>query len=241
MSGRSPVLRWRACRVTRAVSSQAGDRQRVPKLCRRRHGACGVGAQAATDHQFGVPGSAECQQRTSDGRGTNVDADWTAQLTELLDYRQWWLFQLEYRRSHDDGWTALNSKTHGALSGGEKAVCLHLPLFAAAATYCDSAGVRAVDVDGQDLPGCPRLIVLDEVFAGVDEDNRGALFDIVRTLDMDMVATSESEQGFYPQLDGVAVYHLVSSDALGCIRATRTIWDGSTAHQLLDGDLIDAP
>jgi hypothetical protein len=172
---------------------------------------------------------------------TDVDADWTTQLSELLDYRQWWRFQLEYRRSHDDGWTALNSKTHGALSGGEKAVCLHLPLFAAAATYCDSAGVRAADVDGQDVPGCPRLIVLDEVFAGVDEDNRGALFDIVRTLDLDMVATSESEQGFYPQLDGVAVYHLVSSDALGCVLATRTIWDGSAAHQILDGDLIDAP
>lgn len=172
---------------------------------------------------------------------TGVDADWTTQLTELLDYRQWWRFQLEYRRSRDDGWTALNSKNHGALSGGEKAVCLHLPLFAAAATYCDSASVRAVDVDGRDVPGCPRLIVLDEVFAGVDEDNRGALFDIVRTLDLDMVATSESEQGFYPQLDGVAVYHLVSSDALGCVLATRTVWDGSAAHQVLDGDLVDAP
>ncbi|HWH00997.1 MAG TPA: SbcC/MukB-like Walker B domain-containing protein [Pilimelia sp.] len=172
---------------------------------------------------------------------TGVDADWTTQLTELLDYRQWWRFQLEYRRSRDEGWTALNSKTHGALSGGEKAVCLHLPLFAAAATYCDSASVRAVEADGRDVPGCPRLIVLDEVFAGVDEDNRGALFDIVRTLDLDMVATSESEQGFYPQLDGVAVYHLVSSDALGCVLASRTVWDGRAAHRLLDGDLVDAP
>lgn len=167
----------------------------------------------------------------------SADADWNTQLAELLDYRQWWRFQLAYRHGGDDGWTALNSKTHGALSGGEKAVCLHLPLFAAAATYCDSASVRALGPDGTHEPGCPRLIVLDEVFTGVDEDNRGALFDIVRTLDLDLVATSESEQGLYPQLDGMAIYHLVTSDALDCVLAARSVWDGHTEHRMLDTDL----
>ena len=94
--------------------------------------------------------------------------------------------------------------------------------------------MRAAGANDGQGPGSPRLILLDEVFAGVDEDNRGDLFELVRTLDLDLVATSESEQGFYRQLDGLAVYHLVAaSDA---VVGTRTLWDGTTAHRMLDLD-----
>jgi hypothetical protein len=160
------------------------------------------------------------------------DADYKEQMRRLLDYRQWWRFTISFRRGPDQPYETLTSKAHGSLSGGEKAVCLHLPLFAAAASYCDSAGVRAAGPDGKQAPGSPRLILLDEVFAGVDEDNRGDLFELIRVLDLDLVATSESEQGFYRQLDGLAVYQLVgSSDA---VVGTRTIWDGRTPHRMLD-------
>lgn len=167
------------------------------------------------------------------------DADYKQQMRKLLDYRQWWRFTISFRRGPDQGYEPLTSKAHGSLSGGEKAVCLHLPLFAAAASYCDSAGVRVAGPDGRQEPGSPRLILLDEVFAGVDEDNRGDLFELIRTLDLDLVATSESEQGFYRQLDGLAVYHLVgSSDA---VLGTRTIWDGKAPHRMLDpGTLLSA-
>jgi len=96
------------------------------------------------------------------------------------------------------------------------------------------------DPDGRDAPGSPRLILLDEVFAGVDEDNRGELFDIIRSLDLDLVATSESEQGLYTQLDGLAIYQLVTGDNLDAILAARTIWDGRVAHRLLEHDLMAA-
>ena len=149
------------------------------------------------------------------------DADYTEQMRTLLDYRLWWRFTISFRRGPDQPWETLTSKAHGSLSGGQKAVCLHLPLFAAAASYCDSAGVRAAGPGGKPDPGSPRLILLDEVFAGVDEDNRSDLFELIRILDLDLVATSESEQGFYRQLDGLAVYHLVgSADA---VAGTRTI------------------
>jgi len=160
------------------------------------------------------------------------DADYKEQMRKLLDYRQWWRFTISFRRDPDTAYETLTSKAHGSLSGGEKAVCLHLPLFAAAASYCDSAGVRVAGPDGRHEPGSPRLILLDEVFAGVDEDNRGDLFELIRTLDLDLVATSESEQGFYRQLDGLAIYHLVgSSDA---VLGSRTIWDGNAPHRMLD-------
>ena len=160
------------------------------------------------------------------------DADYTEQMRRLLDYRQWWRFTISFRRGPDQPYETLTSKAHGSLSGGEKAVCLHLPLFAAAAAYCDSAGVRAAESDGRQVPGSPRLILLDEVFAGVDEDNRGDLFELISTLGLDLVATSESEQGFYRQLDGLAIYHLVgNSDA---VLGTRTIWDGRAPHRMFD-------
>ncbi len=160
------------------------------------------------------------------------EADYREQMRKLLDYRQWWRFTISFRRGPDQPYEPLTSKAHGSLSGGEKAVCLHLPLFAAAASYCDSASVRATRPDGQQEPGSPRLILLDEVFAGVDEDNRGDLFELIRTLDLDLVATSESEQGFYRQLDGLAIYHLISSS--DAVLGTRTIWDGKAPHRVLD-------
>lgn len=162
------------------------------------------------------------------------DADYTEQMRKLLDYRQWRRFTIKFRRSPDQPYQQLTSKTHGSLSGGEKAVCLHLPLFAAAASYCDTGDVKATMPDGQQVPGTPRLILLDEVFAGVDEDNRGDLFELIRKLDLDLVATSESEQGFYRQIDGLAIYQLVKGD--DAVLGTRTVWDGQTPHRLLEPD-----
>ncbi|EWM16064.1 hypothetical protein KUTG_06368 [Kutzneria sp. 744] len=49
----------------------------------------------------------------------------------------------------------LTRELQGALSGDEKAIALHLPLFAA------------------HYPTVPRVILLDEVFVGVDSNNRG--------------------------------------------------------------------
>jgi len=162
------------------------------------------------------------------------DADYTEQMRRLLDYREWRRFTIKFRRGPEQPYQQLTSKTHGSLSGGEKAVCLHLPLFAAAASYCDSAGVRATASDGRQVPGAPRLILLDEVFAGVDEDNRGDLFELIRILDLDLVATSESEQGFYRQIDGLAIYQLIKGN--DAVLGTRTIWDGRVAHRLMDAD-----
>jgi len=162
------------------------------------------------------------------------DADYTEQMRKLLDYREWRRFTIKFRRGPEQPYQPLTSKTHGSLSGGEKAVCLHLPLFAAAASYCDSADVRATASDGRQVPGAPRLILLDEVFAGVDEDNRGDLFELIRILDLDLVATSESEQGFYRQIDGLAIYQLVKGNE--AVLGTRTIWDGRAAHRLMDPD-----
>ncbi|MGW4528587.1 SbcC/MukB-like Walker B domain-containing protein [Amycolatopsis sp. NPDC004378] len=174
---------------------------------------------------------------TARSRATLVP--WRQQLAELLDYRRWYRFALHYRQRSGD-WAVLDRRAHGSLSGGEKAVALHMPLFAAAATHCEASRLR-VDEGGAHEPGCPRLILLDEVFAGVDTENRGALFDLIRRLDLDLVATSESELGLYAELDGLSIYHLIVDDALPGVLAVRSVWDGRVEHHLLEHDLEKLP
>jgi Putative exonuclease SbcCD, C subunit len=54
-----------------------------------------------------------------------------------------------------------------------------LPLFAAASAHYRSAH-----------PSAPRLVLMDEVFAGVDDDSRAKSIGLLDTFDLDFVMTS---------------------------------------------------
>ena len=110
----------------------------------------------------------------------------------------------------------LTKKLHGALSGGEKAIALHLPLFAAIAAHYEA------------VPTAPRLILLDEVFVGVDTANRGQVFALLAALDLDLVLTSDHEWCTYAELDGIAVHQLVADagDGDDAVTSVRFTWDG---------------
>ncbi|MDQ7802678.1 SbcC/MukB-like Walker B domain-containing protein [Amycolatopsis sp. A133] len=169
-------------------------------------------------------------------RGRATVVPWRRQLAELLDYRRWYKFILQFRHRDESVWAKVDRRAYGQMSGGEKAVALHMPLFAAAATHCEASRIRVEERD-RNVSGCPRLILLDEVFAGVDTENRGALFDLISRLDLDLVATSESEQGLYAELNGLSIYHLIAEDGLPGVLAVRSIWDGHTEHRMLEHDL----
>ena len=81
------------------------------------------------------------------------------QLAAALDYREWHRFSVERRQ--DGQWKRLTRRTHGTGSGGEKAIALTVPQFAAAAAHYRTAHRLA-----------PRWILLDEAFVGVDADMR---------------------------------------------------------------------
>ena len=138
----------------------------------------------------------------------------------MLDYRAWHLFHVECR-SGAEGWKRLTRKVHAAGSGGQKAVMLHLPLFAAAAAFYDSA-----------RPGSPRLILLDEAFAGIDRETRGQLMGLLSEFDLDFVMTSFEEWGFYPQLDGLSTYHLAREKGMPGVYADWFVWNGHEAVQM---------
>ena len=100
------------------------------------------------------------QQQISAARSANMAGSWQDHLNTALDYRSWHQFVVE--RQQDGVWKRLTRRTHGTGSSGEKALALTIPQFAAAAAHYRSAD-----------PMAPRLILLDEVFVGIDNDMRG--------------------------------------------------------------------
>ncbi|GLY19425.1 hypothetical protein Kisp01_64390 [Kineosporia sp. NBRC 101677] len=158
------------------------------------------------------------RQRIEQARAANTAASWEEQLAEVFDYTAWHHFQVDVERGKGLGWEKLTSKLHGALSGGEKAIALHLPLFAAIAAHY------------QAVPLSPRIILLDEVFVGVDTVNRGQVFALLAALDLDLVLTSDHEWGTYRELDGIAVHQLETGSGLDqddAVTSVRFTWDGA--------------
>ncbi len=154
------------------------------------------------------------QERLAEARAKTEARTLQEQLLAVLDYRAWHAFQVQCRTGNE-GWKRLTKKVHGAGSGGQKAVMLHLPLFAAAAAFFDSA--RA---------GAPRLILLDEAFAGIDRETRGQLMGLLSDFDLDFVMTSFEEWGFYPQLDGLSTYHLAREKGMPGVYSDWYVWNG---------------
>jgi uncharacterized protein YPO0396 len=154
------------------------------------------------------------QARISEARDQWEAVPWREHLMSALDYRSWYRFRI-LRRTEATDWTELTRRGHGASSGGEKAVALHLPLFAAAAAHYRSARSTA-----------PRLILLDEAFAGIDQGMRGRCMGLLVALDLDFLMTSHDEWGCYEELPAVATYQLYRDPALEGVAAVRMVWNG---------------
>jgi uncharacterized protein (TIGR02680 family) len=150
------------------------------------------------------------QQRIAAEHADNPAAGWTEALTTALDYRKWHEFVIQ--RYQDGQWRPAS----GPASGGERALVASVPLFAAASSHYKSAG----------NPYAPRLIALDEAFAGVDDDSRAKCLGLLATFDMDVVMTSEREWGCYPQVPGLAICQLSRQDGVDAVLVTPWRWDG---------------
>jgi hypothetical protein len=153
------------------------------------------------------------QQRIEAERTAAPDRTWRDQLAAALDYRRWHRFSV--LRQQDGQWVRLTRRTYGTGSGGEKALALTVPQFAAAAAHYRSAS-----------PHAPRLILLDEVFVGIDSDMRAKCVGLLATFDLDFVMTSEREWGCYPTLPGLAICQLTARAGVDAVLVTRWRWNG---------------
>ena len=118
-------------------------------------------------------------------------------------------------RSAGGGVQRLTKTLFQTLSGGEQAVVLHLPLFAAAAAHYNAAVEMA-----------PRLIALDEAFAGIDEGMRAELMGLLVRFDLDILLTGHELWGAYGQVPALMVYDLLRHPPLEGVSALAARWDG---------------
>ena len=106
------------------------------------------------------------------------------------------------------------------MSGGEKSAAIHLPLFAAAnALYSSSK------------PDCPRLIALDEAFAGIDDTFKPELLGLTVKFDLDLFMTGHDLWVTYPTVPVIAHYDMQHDKAAHTLLTLLALWDG---EQLLD-------
>jgi uncharacterized protein (TIGR02680 family) len=150
------------------------------------------------------------QAQIAEVRATSEGGTWPEHLAEALDYRRWHRFRVERRQ--DGEWKAAS----GPASGGERALVVTLPLFAAASSFYATAG----------NPHAPRLVLLDEAFAGIDDDARGKCMGLLAEFDLDFVMTSEREWGCYPALPGLGISQLARREGIDAVHVSRWEWDG---------------
>jgi hypothetical protein len=142
-------------------------------------------------------------------------------LAQVLDYRRWRQFAFQLVRP-DGSEEKLTRARHSRLSGGEQSVSLHLPLFAAAHATLNSAAGHA-----------PRLLALDEAFAGVDDTGRGELMSLAAQFDLDLFMTGYDLWATHAHVRAAAHYDLAHSPVEHTVSALLLVWDGS---QLLADD-----
>ena len=156
------------------------------------------------------------QARIDAVRAASETGTWLEHLTEALDYRAWHAFAVERRQ--DGVWRSAS----GPASGGERALAATVPLFAAASSFYSTAG----------NPHAPRLVMLDEAFAGVDDDARAKCLGLLAEFDLDVVMTSEREWACYPTVPGIAIAQLARREGLDAIHVTSWEWDGRVRRRL---------
>ncbi|WP_326812483.1 TIGR02680 family protein [Streptomyces scopuliridis] len=146
-------------------------------------------------------------------------------IAEVLDYRSWRRFELRLFRAgmsqeEKKKGEVLTKAKHSVMSGGEKSASIHLPLFAAAHAQYSSA-----------YPTCPRLIALDEAFAGIDEKYRPDLLALTTKFDLDLFMTGYDLWITYPDVPQISHYDMKHDEASHTVSAMLLVWDG---EQILD-------
>jgi uncharacterized protein (TIGR02680 family) len=136
------------------------------------------------------------RDRLAEARAGEERASIVEHLQATLDYRRWFRFRI-YQITVGTR-SELTRKAHSRDSGGEKSVTLHLPLLAAYHALLTGAN-----------PHAPRLVALDEAFAGIDRTGQQQLLEVLDDkFDMDFILTSEKLWCLEPQVHHLGVYQL---------------------------------
>ncbi|GII31839.1 SbcC/MukB-like Walker B domain-containing protein [Planotetraspora mira] len=159
------------------------------------------------------------RQMIREYRAGHPRATYKEVLSKVLDYRTWRSFELRLKVPGQEE-VRLSKKRHSQMSGGEKSAAIHLPLFAAANALYSSASDT-----------CPRLIALDEAFAGIDDIYKPDLLGLTVRYDLDAFMTGHDLWVRYETVPAAAHYDMHSDKASHTVSAMLVMWDGC---QLID-------
>lgn len=148
------------------------------------------------------------------------DHDQEIQMTKILrdslDYRQWFQFKIFYTQNGKSK-RQLTKVVFNKFSGGEKAITMYTPLFVAMSARYNNARESA-----------PRIITLDEAFAGIDESNISQLFKTIDQLGFNYIMTSQQLQAEYDTVPSLNTYELLRDKGKDgdLVTAIQFHWDG---------------
>ena len=143
------------------------------------------------------------------------DINYSDIIRNVLDFRNWFEFRLQYKDPKMQSYKELTNSRFNTFSGGERALSLYIPLFAAVSAQYEKAGDQA-----------PRILALDEAFAGVDESNISEMFALLEKLDFGYIVNSQALWGCYdtvPSLGIAELFHDKNSDFVTVIKYK---WNG---------------
>jgi hypothetical protein len=152
-------------------------------------------------------------QREGDPTGAYLD-----HLRAALDYRDWHRFAVLVLDDARPG-TARTLSNRLGLSQGEQRVLSYLALFAAASASFDAIGGAS-----------PRLLLLDDAFAKVDEPTHGRLLELLVQLDLDFLITSERLWGCFPAVPSLEIYEALREPTVPGVALVHFHWDGHQRH-----------
>ncbi len=148
-------------------------------------------------------------------------------MKETLDYRKWFEFQLFSRKSGERQKELTNS-VFGTFSGGEKAMSMYVPLFSAVVAKYQGGRSDA-----------PRLISLDEAFAGVDNKNIRDMFRLMTEFQFDFIINSQVLWGDCDTLDALAIYQLLRPENAKFVTVMPYLWNGKAKEMMDDEEKME--
>lgn len=166
----------------------------------------------------------EARRRASDSGGM---ISFYQVMKETLDYRKWFEFQL-FSQKKGERVKELTNSVFGTFSGGEKAMSMYVPLFSA--VVAKYQGGRA---------DAPRLVSLDEAFAGVDNRNIRDMFRLMTEFSFDFIINSQVLWGDCDTLDALAIYQLIRPENAKFVTVMPYVWNGHSRELMESEEAVE--
>ncbi|WP_192929727.1 TIGR02680 family protein [Alkaliphilus serpentinus] len=166
----------------------------------------------------------EARKRTEDSGSLQT---FHSIMKDILDYRKWFEFQLLYKKTGENK-KELTNNAFDRFSGGEKAMAMYVPLFSS--VYARYEGARKES---------PRIISLDEAFAGVDENNIRDMFRLLEELKLNFIINSQILWGDYDTISSLAICELIRPNNADYVTVIRYHWNGKVRELIVEEDLFE--